>query len=551
MASPSGLLSEEQFQCSICRDLFTVPVSIPCGHSFCVACIKGYWDSSVLCHCPKCQRMFAGRPDFLENSFAKEISEKIRAKRGTLEGEPTIQSGGVACDVCTGQKALKSCLVCLTSYCETHLEPHQRVASLKRHKLIDPVGNLEDRMCEKHGRLLELFCRSDQRCVCVLCTETDHGAHDTVPAERESTVKKVQIKKTGAEVQKMIHFRQKKLEEIKHSVKLNRITSKKEIEEGVQVFTSLVRSIERSQAELIKVIEEKQKAAERRAEGLIKDLEQEINELRRRHSELEQLSHTEDHLHLLQSLPSLRSPALTKDWSEISIHSDLCLGIVRSATSHLEEIMRMAVHQLSIKEHEKVQEYAVDVSLNPDTANPWLVLSEDGKQVWDGDTEQSLPDDPQRFNTAPCVLAREGFSTGRCYWEVEVGDKTSWDLGVVRESINRKGVVTLSPEDGYWTICLRRGSEYRACDRQSVLLPLRVKPWRIGIFVDYEEGMVSFFNVTDSSHIYSFTGYHFAERMFPLFNPDIKDNWNNQSPLIICPVVVVNGDGTLDEDITI
>ncbi|KAJ8007690.1 hypothetical protein DPEC_G00096780 [Dallia pectoralis] len=293
----------------------------------------------------------------------------------------------------------------------------------------------------------------------------------------------------------MIQVRQKKLEEIEHSVKLSRISSKKELEDGVQVFTAVVRSIQSSQAEMIKVIEEKQKATERRAEGFIKDLEQEIIELKMRSSKLEQLSHTEDHLYLLQALPSLVTPALTKDWSEISVDSDLCLGIVRSATSHLEEIVRMAVRQLSIKELEMVQNYAVDVCLNPDTANPWLVLSEDSKQVWDGDTEQNLPDGPQRYDTAPCVLARDSFSTGRCYWEVEVGDKTSWDLGVVRETINRKGVVTLSPEDGYWAICLRRGSEYRACTGQSILLHLRVKPWRVGIFLDYEEGVVSFYNI--------------------------------------------------------
>ncbi|KAL0970038.1 hypothetical protein UPYG_G00236280 [Umbra pygmaea] len=548
MASPIGLLSEEQFQCSICLDVFKDPVSIPCGHSFCIACIKSLWDCSDHCYCPKCQRMFAGQPDFLENSFAKEMSEKIRAKRGNIEG-----SGYIACDVCTGKKfkALKSCLVCLTSYCGTHLEPHQRVVALKRHKLINPVENLEDRMCKKHERLLELFCRSDQRCVCVLCTETDHRAHDTVPAEKESTAKKVQLKTIQGEVQQMIQARLKKLDEIKQSVKLSRIFSKKELEEGEQVFTALMCSIERSQSELIEVIKEKQKSVERRAEGLIKDLEQEITDLKRRSSELEQLSHTEDHLHLLQSFHILCTPPPTQNWTEISVYSDLCLGIVRNAVSHLEEIVRIAVCQLSIKECEKMLNYAVDVSLDPSTANPWLVVSEDGKQVSDGDTEQSLPDGPQRFNKVPCILAKEGFTNGRHYWEVEVGDKMAWDLGVVRESINRKGMVTLSPDDGYWTICLRRGTEYRACAGQSVLLHLREKPTRVGMFLDYEEGMVLFYNVTNMSHIYSFTGYHFTERMIPLFNPDVNDSGNNQSPLIICPVAVVNKGGTSDDDITI
>uniref|UniRef100_A0A8K9Y4Z9 E3 ubiquitin-protein ligase TRIM39-like n=1 Tax=Oncorhynchus mykiss TaxID=8022 RepID=A0A8K9Y4Z9_ONCMY len=544
MASSGDILSEEQFQCSICLDVFTEPVSIPCGHSFCMACIKRHWDSSDACYCPKCKRVFAGRPDLLANSFAKDISEKIRANRRNGIKQPDAKSGGVHCDVCMGRKlkALKSCLVCLTSYCETHLEPHQRVVTLKRHKLVDPVEKLEDRMCKKHQRLLELFCRSDQRCVCERCTETEHRAHDIVPAERESMAKKAQMKKTEAEVQQMIQARLKKLDEIKHSVKLSRINSKKEIEDGVQVFTALVRSIERSQAELIELIEEKQSAAERRAEGLVKELEQEITELQRRSTELEQLSHTEDHLHLLKIFPCLCTPPPTKDWSEISVHSDLCLGNARRAVSLLEETVVTAKNKLSIK---------VDVSLDPSTANPWLVVSEDGKKVWDGDMEPSLLNGPQRFDTAPCVLAKDGFATGRHYWEVEVGDKTAWDLGVAKESINRKGMVTLSPEDGYWTICLRRGSEYRACEGQSVLLHFREKPRKVGVFVDYEEGKVSFYNVTDRSHIYSFTGYQFTERVIPLLNPDMRDSGNNISPLIICPVGVFNGGGSLDDDITI
>lgn len=191
MASPSALLSEVQFQCCICQDVFSEPVSIPCGHSFCFTCITSHWDCNVAISCPKCQTIFQGRPELCENSFAKEMSEQIRERRHNSTMSAADKS--IRCDVCTGKqtKALKSCLVCLTSYCEGHLEPHLRVATLKIHKLIEPVAMLENRICKRHQRLLELFCRSDQRCVCVLCTETDHRYHDIVPVERESEEKKV------------------------------------------------------------------------------------------------------------------------------------------------------------------------------------------------------------------------------------------------------------------------------------------------------------------------------------------------------------------------
>ncbi len=178
----------------------------------------------------------------------------------------------------------------------------------------------------------------------------------------------------------------------------------------------------------------------------------------------------------------------------------------------------------------------MDVTLDPDTAHPNLNLSDDGKQVRHGDITQKLPDTPERFDPCVCVLGKEGFSSGRCYFEVQVKGKTEWDLGVARESINRKRTIRLSPSDGYWTVCLRNGDEYRACAGPSVSLSLRVKPQRVGVFVDYEEGLVSFYDVESSSHIYSFTDQSFTEKLFPFFCPCSNYGGKNSIPLIITPV---------------
>ncbi|XP_020365090.1 zinc finger protein RFP-like [Oncorhynchus kisutch] len=537
MTTSSSLLSEEQFLCSVCLDVFTEPVSIPCGHNYCKACISGYWDTSDMCQCPLCKEIFYREPALRVNTTFREIVENFKEMRVRGKDESPAKPGDVSCDFCTEMKlkALKSCLVCQTSYCETHLEPHQRVPALKRHKLINPVENLEDRMCKKHDRPLELFCRSDQTCVCQFCTETDHKTHDTVPLEEAYGERKVELGKTETEVQQMIQERLKKVQEIKHSVDLSQKDAEREISDSVQVFTALVRSIERSQTELIEVIEEKQKAAERQAEGLIKDLEQEITELKRRSTELEQLSHTEDHLHLLQSCPSLCTPPPTKDWSRISVHSDMCVGTVRRAVSQLEETILSEVKMLCDAELKKIQQYAVDVTLDPDTAHNGLIMSEDGKRVKHGDRKQHLPDYPERFNYFVCVLGKEDLSSGRFYYEVMVKGKTKWDLGVVRESINRKGDISVSAGNGCWTLCLRNG-EYNVRAKASVLLSLREKPQKVGVFVDYEEGQVSFYDVEARSHIYSFTGCTFTEKLYPFFNPCLNDGGKNSAPLIISPV---------------
>ncbi|XP_067266955.1 E3 ubiquitin-protein ligase TRIM21-like isoform X11 [Chanodichthys erythropterus] len=184
----------------------------------------------------------------------------------------------------------------------------------------------------------------------------------------------------------------------------------------------------------------------------------------------------------------------------------------------------------------RMQQYAVDVTLNPDTAHPSLILSDDGKQVRLGDKRQKLPDKPERFNTSVCVLGKEGFSSGRFYFEVQVKGKTEWDLGVARESINRKGQIILTPSRGFWTVWLRNENEYAALSDPPVSLSLRVKPQRVGVFVDYEEGLVSFYDVKSSSHIYSYTDQSFTGKLYPYFCPSLNNGGKNSTPLIITPV---------------
>jgi len=179
----------------------------------------------------------------------------------------------------------------------------------------------------------------------------------------------------------------------------------------------------------------------------------------------------------------------------------------------------------------------VDVTLDPDTANPYLILSDDGKQVRHGDIKQKLPDKPQRFDRYGNVLGKEGFSSGRFYFEVQVKGKTAWDLGVARESIDRKGVIsTLTPSYGYWTVRLRNGNEYKALASPDVSLCVREKLQLVGVFVDYEEGLVSFYDVESSSHLYSFTHQSFTGKLYPFFGPCTNDGGKNSTPLIITPV---------------
>ncbi|KAI7814048.1 hypothetical protein IRJ41_006950 [Triplophysa rosa] len=447
--SSSSVCLTEELQCSVCLDVFSDPVSTPCGHNFCRSCLKQCWDISLICSCPMCKETFSKRPDLKINTTLKQLVLHFKEKFSLTRSE-------VICDICDERKlkALKSCLVCQASYCETHLELHQKM-TLKKHKLMDPVENIKDYICQKHERPLELFCRDDQTCVCVFCTDGDHKTHNTVPLEEESKEKKTQLKKTQTDVQQMIQERIKKIQDIKHSAELRKID------------------------------------------------------------------------------PSMYRPPHTKNWSEISMKSDVSVETLRRALTQLQETLHDKLTQTVLR---KMQQYAVDVTLDPDTAHPNLILSEDGKQVRHGDIRHELPDNPERFDKCVCVLGKEGFSSGRFYFEVQVKEKTDWTLGVVRESINRKKMIRQTPQNGYWAVILRDEYNYWACAGPFVSLCLRVSPQKVGVFVDYEEGLVCFYDVDNRSHIYSFTGQTFTEKLFPYFSPCANGEGKNSVPLIITPV---------------
>ncbi|CAL8236717.1 unnamed protein product [Arctogadus glacialis] len=536
MASANISWSEENFSCPICLDVFSSPVSTPCGHNFCRTCINKFWDEQVQCKCPICNKIFDTRPDPQVNIFVSEMADQFRTAVRVKE-QPCVEPGEVPCDVCTGTqlKAVKSCLVCLISYCQTHLEPHQRVAGLKKHRLVEPMDRLEDRMCKKHDRLLELFCQTEQECVCQYCTETDHKSHPVVPLKEEYEVKTALLGKIEAEVQQMIQERKLKIKEIKDTVEFSKKDADGVIADGGQVFTALMRRVEKCRDDFNQTVKERLKTTEKQAEDLIKELEQEIEDLTNRSSEVKPLSHTKDHLHFLQAFRSLKDPPPPRDWTTVEVRPPSYAGTLRRSLDQLEETLNMEMKKLPDAELRRVQQYEVDVTLDPDTAASRLILSEDGKQVHDGGVWKKLPDNPKRFTYYACVLTRQSFSSGRFYFEVQVKDKTEWWLGVVRESIDRRRYTGWTPETGYWTLHYYKDVLVFS-GVPDVRLPLRAGLQKVGVFVDYDEGLVSFYDVEARVHIYSATGCTFSEPLYPFLSPCDHKGGTNSAPLIISPV---------------
>ncbi|XP_030195536.1 E3 ubiquitin-protein ligase TRIM39-like [Gadus morhua] len=531
MASPTSW-SEENFSCPICLDVFSSPIFTPCGHNFCRTCITKFWDEQAQYKCPVCNELFHTRPVLRVNILVSEMAAQFKTSVRVKE-QPCVEPGEVPCDVCTGTqlKAVKSCLVCLISYCQTHLEPHQRVAGLKKHQLVEPLDHLEERMCKKHDRLLELFCRTEQVFVCQFCTEGDHRSHPVVPLKEECEVKMAQLGNIESEVLQIIQERNRKINEIKDTIKLSKKDADREIADGLQVLNALMCCIEKWQEDFNQTVQEKMKSTEKQAEDLIKELEQEIEDLTNRSSELKLLPQTKDHLNFLQAFRSLKDPPPTRDWTTVEVRPQSYVGTLRGSLDQLEETLNTEMKKLrEVVELKRVQQYEVVVTLDPDTAHPCLTLSDDGKQVNYGGLVNQLPDNPKRFTYFAGVLSRQSFSSGRFYFEVQVKDTSVWYLGVARESINRKANIALTPKNGYWMILFHKDL-FLFHDDPVVLLPLRAELQKVGVFVDCDEGLVSFYDVEAKVHIYSATGCTFSEPLYPFLCPIAIC-----APLIISPV---------------
>ncbi|ROL46438.1 Nuclear factor 7, ovary [Anabarilius grahami] len=504
MSFPGEFLSEEQFTCSICLDVFTNPVSTPCGHSFCSSCITSYWEGQgKSCFCPLCKESFRKRPELHINHTLKEITEQFKRMAETTMTAPRSATADLPSNPFSAAKpggqhrlvALPSGLLPemksrfqrtsssepLASHDASSLPPAK---TPKRNFSVHGVSGAGSNgpQCPRHGYSLELFCKSDQTCICTICAEREHYGHSVMEAKREMNIKKSQLRILEVELQGLITVREKKIEEIQTSLAEIQVNAEQEKAGTVSMFAELMKAVEKSQAELLEVVEMGQRAAELRSQAFIRELQTEISELKQRCSNLNQLTQSQDHLTFFKTYPAYSSLPVTKSWAEVALTPDPTAGaVLRNVTQMVEEVQERLRRLSAI----------LDVTLDRDSAHPRLIISEDGKQVRCSDRYQMVPDTLERFDRVVCVLGRQGISSGCHYWEVLVGEKTDWDLGIASCSINRKGKISANPANGFWFLSLRDMNEYVFRTEPSTPINITPKPQSVGVYVDYEKGSTS------------------------------------------------------------
>ncbi|XP_052389274.1 tripartite motif-containing protein 16-like protein isoform X1 [Carassius gibelio] len=535
MAEAKISVAKDQLRCSVCLDLLKEPVTIPCGHSYCMNCITDFWNKDHQRRgysCPQCRQTFSPRPALNKNVMLAEMVDNLKKTRTALS---YAGPGDVECDVCTGRKrkAVKSCLVCLDSYCQTHFECHEESRSSKRHKLTD-AGRFQKMICPKHDRLLEVFCRTDKRCVCFMCVMDEHKNHDTVSAEAERTEKQNQVGEIKGKCQQRIQEKQKQLQELKETIKTHKSSAKVALEHSERIFTELIRSIERSRSEVTQIIKNQEKAEVSRAEGLLEPLQQEIDDLKRRDAELEQLLLTDDHINFLQSFQSLSEPLESTGVPRVAVSPVLLYDDVRRSVSQLKGILELffkekierifgRVTYINIfsnnepRTREEFLQYSHQLTLDPNTLHKQLCLSEEKRVATYTQTEQPYPDHPDRFDHWPQVLCRERVY-GRCYWEVEWSGGVG--ISVSYKTICRKGE-TKDCLFGYnnqsWKLQYSQSCHLFLHNNIKTKLPVFPSSCRVGVYVDHRAGILSFYSVSDTMTLIHRVQTIFTQPLYPGF----------------------------------
>ncbi|XP_062271164.1 tripartite motif-containing protein 16-like [Scomber scombrus] len=514
----------DSISCSICLDLLKDPVTIPCGHSYCMSCIKGFWDGENqrrIYSCPQCREAFTPRPVLKKNTMLAALVEQL--KKTGLQAAPADHCYAgpedVACDVCTGRKlkAFKSCLTCSASYCKNHLQPHYDAAPLKTHKLVEPSKKLKENICSRHNEVMKIFCRTDKKCICYLCTMEDHKGHDIVPAAAERTERQRELEVSRLNIQQRIQHREKDVKLLQQEVKAVSRSADKAVEDSEKIFTQLIRLLQKRSSDVKQQIRSQQETEVSGVKELQEKLQQEITELKRKDAELKQLSHTEDHNQFLHNYPSVSQLSEATDSSSINISPLRYFEDVTAAVSELrdklQDILRDKWTNISLRLTEvgvllsepepetraEFLKYSLEITLDPDTAHTRLLLSEGNRKAKYTSQQQSYSSHTDRFIDHLQVLSRESL-TGRCYWEVEWSRTrfTGVNVAVAYKNISRAGDESrFGFNDKSW--CLRCYTNCYEFYFNSIKTPVSVPvSSRVGVYLDHRAGILSFYRVSET-----------------------------------------------------
>ncbi|XP_034394513.1 E3 ubiquitin-protein ligase TRIM39 isoform X1 [Cyclopterus lumpus] len=480
----TGSMLEEDLSCPVCCEIFKDPVVLKCSHSFCRACLQKFWNKKkARRECPICRRKCSLTEPTVSlalknvaDTFLREQDRRTPAA-GTGDGDHGTGEG------------------------------------------------LVEEKCVAHGEVLKLFCLDDFEALCCVChTSKKHQGHRVCPLEEGAQDFKAELKKDLVPLKKhlrCLYEAKQECDDTTVHIKSQTQATEKQIQQDFEHLREFLQAEERARlAALQQEDEEKNELVRKKSENITRGI------LTFSHAVI-----------AIENEISSSDALFLKNYTNTKKRAQIAQNEPEKVSGAL---INVAKHVSSLKYHvwEKMAELVqfTPISLDPNTAYPWLCFSPDLTCVSNSGCLQKLPDNPERFGHFVFLLGSEGFTSGRHAWEVEVGDKADWMLGVVKESIDRKGRISGCPEGGFWMISQYEG-EYSAMTRPSTPLHPQGELTRVRVQLDYDSGEVTFSNPISMTPIYTFVDF-FTEKMYPFFCPGANINGNNPNPLKICPAKV-------------
>ncbi|KAM4599716.1 E3 ubiquitin/ISG15 ligase TRIM25 [Fundulus diaphanus] len=527
----------EPFKCPVCQDFFTQPVTLQCGHDFCLTCIQAVWETDESTEgpffCPECQI-------FLPPDLALEINTGLqeKVKSFTANRRPAVaeSSSLIHCDHCIEQPsvAIRTCLTCDASLCQAHARLHQQRSALREHTLVDVTKDPLSLKCREHREELKLFCTEEKIPVCCLCVLVgDHKHH-----------KASQLHEASADFRNMLvaHMNQllKRRGDAEHAIKdleslyAQTVKSAADFREKISDKYSRIRVVlDADERLMMQIIDAEETYMTDWLEAQRGTMETQIKEIDRlRASNKELLQETND----LQFLQHIRSQNLCDPLDVppvLGVNRDLCDHEKLKTVERLVDDLSLALSQ----HFPRMWSYLSSPALDPKTAHPQLEISPDKKQVYwkRHPVDEGLS--PQPFDAQYSVLAQESFTSGQHYWEVIVQDKPFWMIGVTTGLVTKKrSPAPRSPSLGVnstsW--CIYHGDgQYLAChDTQEKQLSVAKRVRKLGILANIQKGELSFYDADAMTLLHAFC-VQCTEPLFPMFNPCIDVNGVNRQPLTL------------------
>ncbi|KAG3261794.1 tripartite motif containing 69, transcript variant X1 [Ictidomys tridecemlineatus] len=459
-----------ELHCPLCNDWFRDPLMLSCGHNFCQICIQNFWKLQAKeTFCPEC-KMLCQYSNCTFNLVLEKLVEKIK-KLPLLKGHPQCPEHGENLKLFSKPDGKLICFQCK----DARLSPEQSKEFLQ---ISDAVRFFTDELVV-HQSQLETTLKDLQSLKAM--------QKDAIAAYKENKI----------HLQQHVSLEFLKLHQFLHSKEKDLLSDLRE--EGKALNEEMEMNLNQLQEQCL----------------LAKDM---LVSIQTRLEQRNSFDFLKDISNLLDSLEQGTRALAPREL----ISRKLNPGHFKGPLQYMmwREMQSTLTPGLS------------PLTLDPKTAHPNLVLSKNRTSVWHGDIKQVMPDDPERFDSSVAVLGSKGFTSGKWYWEVEVAKKTKWTVGVARESIIRKGSCPLTPEQGFWLLRLRNQTDLKALDLPSCSLKLTDNLNKVGIYLDYEGGQVSFYNAKTLTHIYTFSCI-FTEKLYPYFCPCLNDGGENKEPLHI------------------